>query len=166
MSASGAKDAFFGCLANRKHREARQPATSGPEDALPSPSDDLSASSVPARTGGRPRTREDSDDEPITRGYVAQILGVDVSTVRRLEARGQLHPKIGRGGIRHFAMHEVRRLKAHRLRLLRSQHVEMKLAAFVLFRKGTDWRDAAIQLRYDPARIYRLWRLYSANEAR
>jgi predicted RNase H-related nuclease YkuK (DUF458 family) len=95
---------------------------------------------------------------------VAQILGVDVSTVRRLEARGQLHPKIGRGGIRYFEMHEVRRLKAHRLRLLSNQHVEMKLAAFVLFRKGVDWRDVAIKLRYDPHRVRRLWHLYNNTE--
>lgn len=122
------------------------------------------ASPPPARTGGRPRKPGESDDEPITRGYVAQILGVDVSTVRRLEARGQLHPTIGRGGIRYFEMHEVRRLKAHRLRLLDNQHVEMKLAAFVLFRKGIDWRDVAIKLRYDPYRVHRLWRLYQADE--
>jgi len=86
-----------------------------------------------ARTGGRPRKSADLQDEPITRGYVAQILGVNVSTVRRLEARGQLHPKIGPGGIRYFQMHEVRRLSAHRIRLLRSQRTEMKVAAFVLF---------------------------------
>jgi hypothetical protein len=121
------------------------------------------ASPPPARTGGRPRKTGESDDEPITRGSVAQILGVDVSTVRRLEARGQLHPTIGRGGIRHFEMHEVRRLKAHRLRLLSNQHVEMKLAAFVLFRKGVDWRDVAIKLRYDPYRVRRLWHLYNSE---
>jgi hypothetical protein len=121
------------------------------------------ASPPPARTGGRPRKTGESDDEPITRGYVAQILGVDVSTVRRLEARGQLHPTIGRGGIRYFEMHEVRRLKAHRLRLLSNQHVEMKLAAFVLFRKGVDWRDVAIKLRYDPYRVRRLWHLYNSE---
>jgi hypothetical protein len=50
-------------------------------------------------------------------------------------------------------MHEVRRLKAHRRRLLSNQHVEMKLAAFVLFRKGVDWRDVAITRRYDPHRV-------------
>jgi hypothetical protein len=123
------------------------------------------ASPPPSRTGGRPRkTGESDDDEPITRGYVAQILGVDVSTVRRLEARGQLHPTIGRGGIRYFEMHEVRRLKAHRLRLLRNQHVEMKLAAFVLFRKGIDWRDVAIKLRYDPYRVRRLWQLFRSEQ--
>ena len=60
-------------------------------------------------------------------------------------------------------MHEVRRLSAHRLRLVRNQHVEMKLAAFALFRKGTDWRDVAIELRYDPYRVRRLWQLYRAE---
>jgi hypothetical protein len=123
-----------------------------------------SATPQNALTGGRPRKSDDLEDEPITRGYVAQILGVNVSTVRRLETRGQLHPKVGPGGIRYFQMHEVRRLSAHRLRLLRSQSTEMKLAAFVLFRKSIDWRDVAIELRYDPHRIYRLWRLYTMNE--
>jgi hypothetical protein len=142
-----AKAAFFASLA------AEQSASAAEQSASP----------PPARTGGRPRKTGESDDEPVTRGYVAQILGVDVSTVRRLEARGQLHPTIGRGGIRYFEMHEVRRLKAHRLRLLRDQHVEMKLAAFVLFRKGVDWRDVAIQLHYDPGRVLRFWRLYRSS---
>ena len=87
---------------------------------------DRPATSRHARTGGRPRKSDDLQDEPITRGYVAQILGVDVSTVRRLEARGQLHPKIGLGGIRYFQIHEVRRLSAHRLRLLRTQKADIK----------------------------------------
>jgi len=161
-----AKAAFFASSEYRERLQAKPATTSPRGEAKSLPPADESASPPLARTGGRPRKTGELGDEPITRGYVAQILGVDVSTVRRLEARGQLHPKIGRGGIRYFEMHEVRRLSAHRLRLLRSQHVEMKLAAFALFREGADWRDVAIKLRYDPARIYRLWRLYTANEGR
>jgi hypothetical protein len=123
-----------------------------------------STSTRRVRTGGRPRKNRDPLDEPITRGYVAQVLGVNVSTIRRLEARGQLHPRIGPGGIRYFQMHEVRRLSAHRLRLLRSKDWEMRLAAFAMFRKGLDWRDVAIKLRYDPYRVRRLWRLYMLDE--
>jgi hypothetical protein len=159
-----AKAAFFASSEYRERLPANPAATSPRGEAKSLPPVDESASPPLARTGGRPRKTVDPDDEPITRGYVAQILGVDVSTVRRLEARGQLHPKIGRGGIRYFEMHEVRRLSAHRLRLLRSQHVEMKLAAFALFRKGVDWRDVAIRLRYDPYRVRRLWQLYAAVE--
>ena len=95
---------------------------------------------------------------------MAQILGVDVSTVRRLEARGQLHPRIGAGGIRYFDRRELRRLLAHRIRTLRDRTVEIQVAAFELFRRGVDWRDVAIKLRYDPYRVHRLWRLYKLDE--
>ncbi len=158
-----AKAAFFAALSDSECSRAR-PATSSRAKAESLPPADPSTSLLPARTGGRPRKGDDPDEEPITRGYVAQILGVTISTVRRMEARGQLHPKIGSGGIRYFEMHEVRRFSAHRLRLLRSLTVEMKLAAFALFREGTDWRDVAIKLRYDPARVRRLWHLYNAEE--
>jgi hypothetical protein len=159
-----AKAAFFASSEYRERLQEKPAATSPRGEAKSLPPADESASPPLALTGGRPRKTGELDEEPITRGYVAQILGVDVSTVRRLEARGQLHPKIGRGGIRYFEMHEVRRLEAHRLRLLRSQHVEIKLAAFALFRKGADWRDVAIKLRYDPYRIHRLWRLYTTDQ--
>ena len=157
------KAAFFASAAYRESWRANPAATSPRGEAKSLPPAEQSASPPPARTGGRPRKTGEPDDEPITRGYVAQILGVDVSTVRRMEARGQLHPKIGDGGIRYFEMHEVRRLAAHRLRLLSSQRVEMKLAAFMLFREGADWRDVAIKLHHDPHDVRRLWELYNAE---
>jgi hypothetical protein len=158
-----AKDAFFASLAYRESWRVKPAATSPPGEAKALPPAEQSAPAPPARTGGRPRKTGDPDDEPITRGYVAQILGVDVSTVRRMEARGQLHPKVGPGGIRYFEVYEVRRLAAHRLRLLRSQQVEVKLAAFTLFREGADWRDVAIKLHHDPHDVRRLWHLYNAE---
>jgi len=33
-----------------------------------------------------------------------------------------------------------------------------------MFRKGLDWRDVAIKLRYDPFRVRRLWHLYRSGE--
>jgi MerR HTH family regulatory protein len=158
---SAEKEAFFASAAYRESWRAYLAATSprGEAESLP-PAEQ--SESPPARTGGRPR-KTGPDDEPITRGYVAQILGVDVSTVRRMEARGQLHPKIGPGGIRYFETYEVRRLAAHRLRLLRSQQVEVKLAAFTLFREGADWRDVAIKLHHDPHDVRRLWELYNTE---
>jgi hypothetical protein len=117
------------------------------------------------RTGGRPRRPRDILGKPITRGYVASFLGIDVSTVRRLEARGQLHPRIGAGGIRYFEMREVRRVRAHRLQLRVDRTADVRLAAFALFRRGVDWRDVAIKLRYDPYRVHRLWRLYAVDES-
>jgi hypothetical protein len=118
------------------------------------------------RTGGRPRRRPDVVDSTITRGYVAWYLGVDVSTVRRLEARGQLHPRIGAGGIRYFDMHEIKRVRTRRLGRLADQTADVRLAAFARFQRGHDWRDVAIKLHYDPYRIYRLWRLYTSDRAR
>jgi hypothetical protein len=61
-------------------------------------------------------------------------------------------------------MYVVRRLAANRLRLLRSQQVKVKLAAFTLFRAGADWRDVAIKLHHDPRSVYRFWRLYRLEE--
>jgi hypothetical protein len=118
------------------------------------------------RTGGRPRRRPDIVDSTITRGYVVWYLGVDVSTVRRLEARGQLNPRIGAGGIRYFDMHEVKRVRTRRLGRLADQTADVRLAAFARFQRGHDWRDVAIKLHYDPYRIYRLWRLYTSDRAR
>ena len=118
------------------------------------------------RTGGRPRRRPDVVESTITRGYVAWYLGVDVSTVRRLEARGQLHPQIGAGGIRYFDMVEVKRVRTRRQGRLADQTADVRLAAFARFQRGHDWRDVAIKLHYDPYRIYRLWRLYTSDRVR
>jgi MerR family regulatory protein len=103
--------------------------------------------------------------EWLTRGDVARRLGVHVSTVRRLEARGDLIPKIEEeGGVRYFFLSQVIYLKRRRTRKVQEQAAEIRLAAFELFRRGVDWRDVAIRLHYDPLRIHRLWRLYSAHE--
>jgi len=159
------KEAFFAEAGARQCRHESPPVGSPPEEDKLSRLRDRSAMLRCTRTGGRPRNSDDPLDEPITRGYVAQMLGINVSTVRRLEARGQLHPRIGPGGIRYFQLHEVRRLSRHRLRLLRSKETEMELAAFVMFRKGLDWRDVAIKLRYDPYRVHRLWKLFLVEES-
>lgn len=162
-AASAEKEAFFASAAYRESWRAYPAETSPRAEARSLPSNEQSDSPPPARSGGRPR-KIGPDEEPITRGYVAQILGVDVSTVRRMEARGQLHPKVGPGGIRYFEIYEVRRLAAHRLRVQHSQRVEVRLAAFSLFREGADWRDVAIKLHYDPRRIYQLWHLYQSGK--
>jgi hypothetical protein len=130
------------------------------------PLSDESSGDVPAkRTGGRPpNTRPGNVERPITRSYVAFVLRVDVSTVRRLESRGELHPEIGAGGIRYFDLHELLALKSRRIRMARARTADISLAAFELFRHGVDWRDVAIRLRYDPFRIHRLWRLYAVDE--
>jgi hypothetical protein len=94
---------------------------------------------------------------------VAKVLDVDVSTVRRLEERGQLHPTIGARGIRYFEMREVLAVKERRRRTARGRTIDVRLQAFELFQRGADWRDVAIKLHYDPYDIHRLWELYSRD---
>ena len=122
--------------------------------------------STARHTGGRPpKTRAWRPAERrYTRGDVARHLGVNVSTVRRLEARGELHPAIGAGGIRYFSVWELDEFEKRRIATARAQTIAMKLAAFELFREGVDWRDVAIKLQYDPYRVYRLWRLYCVDQ--
>lgn len=121
---------------------------------------------TPKHVGGRPSKQEFevAPERRLTRGDVARMLGVHVSAVRRLEARGDLHPEVGAGGIRYFTLYELRDLQARRLSATRTRSAAMRLAAFELFREGVDWRDVAIQLRYDPYRVHRLWRLYVVDE--
>jgi MerR family regulatory protein len=116
-------------------------------------------------TGGRPPTAGlEGLDRPITRGLAARMLGVDVSTVRRLEANGKLHPEIGAGGIRYFDRIELRSLKEGRIRAARDRTTEIRVAAFRLFKENVEWREVAIRLRHDPYRVHRLWRLYRLGD--
>lgn len=102
----------------------------------------------------------------LTRGAAARYLGVHVSTIRRLEARGELVPHIEEeGGLRYFTLWQVMQLRNRRTRSAREQAADMRLAAFEFFRQGVDWRDVAIRLRYDPLRVHRRWRLYSLDKA-
>ena len=122
--------------------------------------------STARHSGGRPPKTAfwRPPERRLTRGDVARQLRVNVSTVRRLEARGELHPHIGAGGIRYFSVWELDEFEKRRIAAARAQTVAMKLAAFELFREGVDWRDVAIKLRYDPYRVHRLWRLYKLDE--
>ena len=122
--------------------------------------------STARHSGGRPPKTAfwRPSERRLTRGDVARHLGVNVSTVRRLEARGELHPAIGVGGIRCFSVRELDEFTKRRIAAARAQTVAMKLAAFELFREGVDWRDVAIKLQYDPYRVYRLWRLYCVDQ--
>ena len=115
------------------------------------------------RTGGRPPLLETWMDplDWFTRGAVARELNCHVSTVRRLEASGDLHARIGDGGVRYFSYREVKNLKERRARKKSSHAAELRLEAFQLFERGVAWQDVALQLRYDPLRVHNLWHLYS-----
>ena len=47
------------------------------------------------------------DVAPLTRGEVAERLGISISTVRRFEAQERLHPKVGDDGVHRFDVAEV-----------------------------------------------------------
>jgi MerR HTH family regulatory protein len=141
----------------RKHRERLSPDRASAELASPGEK----------RTGGRPpRIPENIDSTQwLTRGRVARLLGVHVSTVRRLETRRELVPVVVNGsGLRYFTLNQVINLKRRQTRMAHDRAADIRLDAFDLFRRGVDWRDVAIRLRYDPLRVHRLWHLYSAKE--
>src|SRR5256885_27343 len=117
---------------SRGHR-GRSPAFRGIRSST-----GLSGSSpvkTPNHVGGRPSKQEFevAPERRLTRGHVARMLGVHVSAVRRLEARGDLHPEIGAGGIRYFTIYELRDLQARRLSATRGRSAAMRLAAFEPF---------------------------------
>jgi hypothetical protein len=118
---------------------------------------------VAERKGGRPPLLESWMDplEWFTRGAVARELNCHVSTVRRLETNGDLHPRIGDGGVRYFLYLEVRNLRERRARKRLGHAAEMRIAAFQLFDRGVAWQDVALQLHADPLRIHHLWELFT-----
>lgn len=118
------------------------------------------------RTGGRPSRLDRQDWNPAdwwTRGRVARELDVHISTVRRLEIKGDLRPHLGDGGIRYFIRYDVMDLKKRWAKKKWNRAAVMRLTAFDLFDQGVRWQDVAIRLRYDPLRIHHLWRLYSMD---
>jgi hypothetical protein len=100
-----------------------------------------------------------------TRGAVARELHCHVSTVRRLEANGELTARIGDGGVRYFSYWEVKRLKERRARKKLSHAAEMRLDAFQLFERGVPWQQVALSLHCDPLRVRNLWHVYKAGGA-
>jgi hypothetical protein len=141
-------------------REARAFFAHLSQQGREGPKGDETATSLRLTGGRSPTAGLETFDRPITRGSAARMLGVDVSTVRRLEAKGKLHPEIGAGGIRYFDRVELRTLKEGRSRAARDRTTEIRVAAFRLFKENVDWREVAIRLRHDPYRVHRLWRLY------
>jgi MerR family regulatory protein len=88
------------------------------------------------RTGGRPPRLLPTMDPALwlTRGDAARRLGVHVSTIRRLEARGELVPNIEEeGGLRYFTLWQVMELRNRRARGTRDRAAEIRLAAFEPF---------------------------------
>lgn len=99
----------------------------------------------PGRTGARLKREE-----------VAARLKVSVPTVRRLEARGELHAQVGAHGTRLYALAEVEALAARRRAKTRDEG-EDAARAFALYRAGKGVREAVAELGLTPEEARYLW---------
>lgn len=99
-------------------------------------------------------------DEWITRGEVAGLMGVSITTVRRLQGR-DLHPRRSADGVYLFDPREVEEVRARRPpppeKVDSLGPGELAAAAFKLFRDGVDVRDAVIALARQPAEVEALY---------
>jgi hypothetical protein len=96
----------------------------------------------------------------LTRGQVAQRLGLSLSTVRRMEGV-QLNPIIGERGVHYFEETEIRTVlvRVRRTRMRDDEQADGMLAAaaFALFRDGSDVVGVVAELRENPDRIEKLY---------
>jgi hypothetical protein len=92
----------------------------------------------------------------LTRGEVAEIIRVSVTTVRRLQGR-ELHPRRSSEGVYLFDPREVEEVRARRPRPPESiecrEPGELAAETFRLFRDGVDVRDVVIAVRRPPTEI-------------
>lgn len=105
------------------------------------------------------RTRK-GVDRLITREQAAAELGVDVSTVRRMEGR-ELHPVKGRDGVHRFDPAEVVAVAARRGRPPRVAEGALAAMMFERFKAGMTIEAIVIELRQSPEvvrRFYTEWK--------
>ncbi len=101
----------------------------------------------------------------ITRQQTADLLGVSVATVRRLEGT-RLHPELDRGGVWRFdrvAVEEFARTGGARRRKSRQRRAssgEMAARVFRMLSDGKDIREIVVKCKQSPERVrvlYREW---------
>ena len=99
-------------------------------------------------------------DDWITRGEVAELMRVSITTVRRLQGR-DLHPRRSAEGVFLFDPREVEEVRARRPPPPEEVQClgpgELAAAAFKLFRDGVDVRDAVIALQRLPTEVEALY---------
>lgn len=105
----------------------------------------------------------------LTRSQVADLLGVSISTVRRLEGN-QLHPQIGPRGVRHFSLTEVKQVslqlpsnpqRAKQATPRQRSPGETAAEVFGRFERRQGLSEIVRALRLDPRtvrRLYHEWR--------
>lgn len=120
----------------------------------------MSSVSMP---NNRPSTPDRSAADGLTRYQVAHQLGVGITTVLRMCARGELHPRPGANGVWRYDPAEVVRLQAMRTDPGRRSAGQTAAAAFHMFDTGVEFKDCVILLQLSPGEIRRLYREWQSS---
>lgn len=88
----------------------------------------------------------------LTRGEVARLLDCSVSTIRRLEKKGELYPKRDKKGVHRFDKAEVDEyVRRNALRTsaesLRAKQIRLEVRALEMFAAGKDASEVMRKLR-------------------
>jgi hypothetical protein len=114
-----------------------------------------------------PKDRPSTPDRPaadgLTRYQVARQLGVGITTVLRMCARGELHPRLGTNGVWRYDPAEVVRLQAMRTDPGRRTAGQTAAAAFHMFDTGVEFKDVVILLQLSPGDVRRLYREWQSS---
>jgi hypothetical protein len=111
----------------------------------------------------RPSTPDRSVADGLTRYQVARQLGVGITTVLRMCARGELHPRPGSNGVWRYDPAEVVRLQAMRTDPGRRTAGQTAAAAFHMFDTGVEFTDVVILLQLSPGEVRRLYREWQSS---
>jgi hypothetical protein len=111
----------------------------------------------------RPSTPDRSAADGLTRYQVARQLGVGITTVLRMCARGELHPRPGANGVWRYDPGEVIRVGAMRTDPGRRGAGQTAAAAFHMFDTGVEFKDCVILLQLPPGEVRRLYREWQSS---
>ncbi|HVZ70927.1 MAG TPA: helix-turn-helix domain-containing protein [Polyangia bacterium] len=111
----------------------------------------------------RPSGPDRSAADGLTRYQVARQLGVGITTVLRMCARGELHPRPGAHGVWRYDPGEVIRVAAMRMGPGRRSAGQTAAAAFHMFDTGVEFKDCVILLQLSPGDVRRLYREWQSS---
>jgi hypothetical protein len=111
----------------------------------------------------RPSSPDRRDADGLSRYQVAHQLGVGITTVLRMVDRGELHPRLGRGGIQRYDPAEVVRLATLRTTPGRRTAGQITAAAFQMFDTGGELREICVSLQLTAAEARRLYRDWQSS---
>ena len=111
----------------------------------------------------RPSTPDRAAADGLTRYQVARQLGVGITTVLRMCARGELHPRPGANGVWRYDPAEVARVQAMRTDPGRRTAGQTAAAAFHMFDTGVEFKDVVILLQLSPGEVRRLYKEWQSS---